>query len=86
MPPAGRDPVTEVVTDIYAEKARASLPQISAPWTTDGKTYAKPFASRRERIAFRRSLDQDERRIMERFPFVTLEQMHWRREVMRGGH
>lgn len=49
------------------------------PWHEMTHSFSKPFKDMSERSAFERSLNSDERDIMKRYTYISLEQMKWRR-------
>jgi len=74
------------VMTAYKNKASefGDMELVFIPWHKMRVSFAIPFEDSAKRAAFERSLDPGERDVLRRFPFVSMEQLLWRRTVLRG--
>lgn len=57
---------------------------VFVPWHEMRYSFSIPFANPDKKAAFAKSLNPDERDILKRFPYVSLEQLAWRRMMLAG--
>ncbi len=55
------------------------------PWHEMTMSFMLPFESQEKRMSFQRDLRSEEKDLLKRFNYITLEQLLWRRATIRGG-